>query len=68
MNEIEKVQAPKINLESILFELECGLNALDAIRTAMAEGPDDPENYLNALYCVHDYLKERDCALNSIYE
>ena len=55
-----------MRLESVLFELECGLNALDAIHTAMSEGPNSPEEYIDALYCIHDYLLERERALKEL--
>lgn len=66
MEEIKKIEICAGRLESVLFELECGLNALDAIYAAMAEAPNDPGDYVDALYCVHDYLRERERAVKAI--
>lgn len=65
---MSEIGAAEIGFESVLFELRCGINALNAIHATMSEGPDDPENYVDALYCVHGYLIERERSLESIYE
>lgn len=66
MEEIKKIEICTGGLESVLFELGCGLCALDAIHAAMAEGSNEPGNYVDALYCVHDYLRERERAAKAI--
>lgn len=63
MSKIEMVE-----FDYALFKLGCGINALGAIQTAMSEGPHDPGNYVDALYCVHDYLEECGSSLKSIFE
>lgn len=45
--------------EVICFKIKCGLSALDAVRTAMDEGPFSAETFTDALYCVWDYLVGR---------
>lgn len=42
--------------EGISYKMECGISALDAIRTAMDEGPAAAETFTGALYCVWGYL------------
>lgn len=40
----------------IAFRIQCGINALGAIHTAMESGSLDPSSYIDGLFCVYDYL------------
>lgn len=44
--------------DSISYQIRCGVNALDAVHTAMEEGPNKPEGYIDALFCVWNYLDD----------
>ena len=50
--------------DMISFKLECGIEALCAVHTAMESGPNRPEGYLNALYAVYDYLYDQQKELD----
>lgn len=54
---------PIIEAESICYEIECGLRALDAIQDAMESGPLDPTEYIPAIYCVRDYIRGKQKSL-----
>ena len=48
------------DLESLLYELKCATNIVDAIQIAMAEGANTAE-------CYEDALHGAACYLSSIY-
>ena len=46
-----------LDLEMAQVQLHSGLDMLYTVQEAMAERPDRPTNYTEALYGVYDYLK-----------
>lgn len=54
-----------IDVDAISFELECGIDALNLIREAMNNGGSS-RDYEQGLYCVWQYLDERQDALRKI--
>lgn len=42
--------------DRISRQIRCGVNALDAVYTAMENGPSKPEEYIDALFGVWNYL------------
>lgn len=51
--------------ESACLHLQYGIVTLDAIRTAMVSGPDDPAEYLDALQLVIDFFRDQQCEIGS---
>lgn len=52
--------------EDISYKMECGINALDAIREAMDEGTAAAETFTGALYCVWGYLSDLQKEMDQI--
>lgn len=44
-------------VESLQFDLSCATNMVDAVHTSMESGPYAPDEYIDALYGAHAYLK-----------
>lgn len=65
MNEAKKIAA---DLDITLTELDCGINALDAVHVAMTAGGSEANAYADALYCVRLYLEERSEAMSSLLQ
>lgn len=63
---LETARDSLFNAEIICTDLQCGIVALDAIHTAMAEGPDDPETYIDGLRCITEYLRDRRVELSAV--
>ena len=40
----------------ICFQLQCGINALGAIHSAMESGGMEPGSFIDGLFGVYDYL------------
>ena len=56
-------------LDSLLLELRCDSNMLDAIHVAMVEGPNSADNYSDALFGAGCYLRDLiDKFSDEIYE
>ena len=47
------------DIDCISYEISCAANALGAVHDAMRNGDSAPEGYLDALYCVYDYLWDK---------
>ena len=57
------------NLDNLMLELRCDSDMLKAVHVAMAEGPDRPDNYTNALFGVLIAFRNLiDKFSNEIYE
>ena len=41
-----------VQLDDLMFELRCDSDMLKAVHVAMVDGPDNAENYTNALFGV----------------
>lgn len=48
--------------------LKYGINALNAMHTAMVEGSSDPSSFTDGLYCIWDYLSDKVKALDHLLE
>lgn len=62
---------PRRELEDIRFRLGCGMCALAAVHDVMENGPSCPENYMDGLYGVWDYLnslvERMDESVNALF-
>lgn len=56
-----------LDVDEISFELECGIDALNLIREAMNNGGSS-RDYEQGLYCVCQYLRERQETLRKIVD
>ena len=57
------------NLDSLMLELRCDSNMLDAIHVAMVEGVSSAESYTDALFGAVCYLRDLiDKFSDEIYE
>lgn len=60
------------DIDCISHEISFAANALGAVHDAMRNGDNAPEGYLDALYCVYDYLwdkqKKLRAAVDRVYE
>ncbi len=45
-------------MDSVQFQISCGIDAITAIHTAMDEGPFEPAEFVNALLFALNHLKE----------
>ena len=43
------------DLDDLVFRLECSVTAMNAVHTAMEEGPFEPANFVPAIFCIWDY-------------
>ena len=57
-----------LKAEGICYEIGCGIKALMAIQDAIGNGPNNPKEYSPALYCVQEYLRERNEAMSACIE
>lgn len=53
------------DIDCISYEISCAANALGAVHDAMRNGDNEPEGYLDALYCVYDYLWDKQKKLRA---
>ena len=53
------------DIDCISYEISCAANALGAVHDAMRNGDNAPEGYLDALYCVYDYLWDKQKKLRA---
>jgi hypothetical protein len=44
-------------VDDLYIRLSCGITALHAIHDCLANGPCEPDSYIEGLYGVYDYLK-----------
>lgn len=49
-------------------DLQRAVNALGAVQSAMADGPNSPESFTDGLYCVYGYLFDKVKALSRLLE
>lgn len=49
-------------------EIKYGISALNAVHSAMVDGPSNPESFTDGLYCVWDYLSDKVKALSSLLD
>ena len=48
----------RMDLDTAVYDMECGINALCAIYTAMSSGEFPAEEHLDGLYFVYSHLFE----------
>ena len=60
------------DIDCISYEISCAANALGAVHDAMRYVDSAPVGYLDALFCVYDYLwdkqKKLRAAVDRVYE
>ena len=59
---------PLLELDRAQFSLKCGTDMLLAIQTAIVEGTSRPEDYMDALHGVWEYLAHINDEISSCIE
>ena len=52
--------------ENICLRIQTAVNALEAVHTAMAEGPDEPKEYIDGLFYISEALRDEAERLHGV--
>ena len=52
--------------ENICLRIQTAVNALEAVHTAMVEGPDKPKEYIDGLFYISEALRDEAERLHEV--
>lgn len=62
---MDKSPSRLLDVDILCYNIECGVNLVSAVHTAMTEGPYAAGEFTDALYAAFDYLDDKQKQLRA---